>query len=564
MHLGVGLFSLVLALVLQVTPPPPPPDLLTPQPSPSAASPAPSPAVSPTPAPVLAVTPAAVNLHPAQSLLIAIQNGTGPYAVNIDTPIVSASVDQTARTITVTAAQQTGRATLTVSDSTGAAVQIPVRVALDAGTVPASLSLRVTGTQLDPAWLQGIVQKLVPRNVALQPGAGVQTLMFTLPPSLGPGASAVVPVPVHIAGGDRYFDVDATVSVTLQNLAADPFAPPLLMYDDDPEKLNGTGVLFRGQVAPNMPARLYYYHENGNDQRELAVVITSNAPSSVQLIDASAGPNIDVMSVGHAVTRDFLMQKPLNEGIVADVGPQAPYVADQFAMNRLDGIAGNIGIRVLSGAPVTVTVVTAAPGGLSAAQLPAALALPQLPDDGHHRTGVFSLVNYAADSIAYTAPGPDAAMQYGAHTPPAASDPSESLPTGHDYGEYGVMRTLNFQVENPLDDAQTLYLYERPMGGAVRSSFLVNGTLVQLGCARVSERYQIGDPIVVQPHAKLQVPVQTMTDGGSNYPLEVGLSAAVPLPTVPPISAPDGCFPKTAPTPQPTVASPSPQPEPTG
>lgn len=569
MHWAVVVFALLLAVVLQVTPPPPPPDLLTPQPSPPVSpSPSPSPSASPAPSPSpLLVTPAAVNVHPSQSAQLTIQNGTGPYNVTVDAPVVTATVDQTARTITVAASQQTGRAVLTITDSTGASVQIPVRVALDAASVPPSLSLRVTGTQPDPNWLQALVQKMVLRSLSVQPGAAAQTLMFTLPPSLGPGASAAVPVPVHVAGGAQYFDVNATVSVTLQNVAVDPFSPPLLMYDDDPEKLNGTGVLFRGQVTPGAPARLYYYHENGNDQRELAVVLTASAPATVQLIDASAGPNIDVMSVGHAVSRDFLLRKPLGEGIVVDVGPGAPYVADRFApMNRLDGVAGNVGIRVLSGAPVTVTVVTTPPGGLSDAQLPAALALPQLPDDGHHRTGIFSLVNYATDTIAYTAPGPDASTQYGAHTPPAASDPSQSLPTGHDYGDYGVLHTLDFDIDNPLDDAQTLYLYERPLGGAVRSSFLVNGALVQLGCARVSERYQIGDPIVVQPHGKVQVPVLTMTDGGSNYPLEVGLSAAAPSPTVPPINAPEGCFPKPQPAaPQTTPpASPSPQPEPTG
>ncbi|HET9096132.1 MAG TPA: hypothetical protein VFN37_05695, partial [Candidatus Baltobacteraceae bacterium] len=547
----VALFSIVLALVLQVTPPPPPPDLLTPQPSPSAAA---SASPSPSPAPPFSVTPAAVNLHPAQSQTLTITSGTGPYTLSVDTPIVTATIDQTARTITVTAAQQTGRAMLNVNDSSGAAVQIPVRVALDAGTVPPSLTLRVTGTQIDQRWLTALIQRVLQRSMQLQPGAAADVLFFTLPPSLGPGASAAIPVPVHIAGGDQYFDVDATATVDLQNVAVDPFSPPLLMYDDDPEKLNAAGVLFRGQVNPDAPTRLYYYHENGTDQRELAVVLSSSAPSTVQLIDASAGPNIDVMSVGHAVSRDFLTEKQFDEGVVVDVGPGTPYVADQFLMNRLDGAAGSIGIRVLSGAPLTVTVVAAPPGGLAPAQLPSALALPQLPDDGHHRTGMFSLVSFATDTIAYTAPGPDASIQYGAHTPPAAAA-SPDIPTGHDYGEYGVLRTMNFDIDNPLDEPQTLYLYERPMGGVVRSSFLVNGSLVQVGCARVSERYQIGDPITVQPHAKLVVPVQTMTDGGSNYPLEVGLSAAAPQPSAPPITAPDGCFPKPQPAVSPAPAS---------
>jgi hypothetical protein len=561
----VPFFAVFFALVAQMTPPPPPPLLVTPAPSPSpSASASPSPSASP-PAQPFTVTGGPVNLHPGQSLTLAIQNGAGPYTTSIDAPLATVTVDQNARTIAVTAAQQTGRATITVNDSTGAAVQIPLRVAFDAGSMPKSVALRVTGTQLDTQWLTLQIQKTLLRSAQLQPGVSAQINAFTLPPTLGPGASAAIPVPVHIPGGDQYFDVDVATTVEVQNVAADPFSPPLLLYDDDPEKLNATGVLFRARVNPNAPARLYYYHENSADPHQLAVVLSSDSaqPSTVQLIDASAGPNIDVMTVGHAVSRDFLLRKPINEGIVVEVGAQSPYVADQFAMNRLDGAAGNVGIRVLSGGTVTVTVLSLPPGPLTDSLIASYLTQPQLPGDGHHRTGVFSLVNYADETIAFTAPGPDANVQYGAQTPPAAVLPDDPVPAGHDYGEYGVLRTMNFQIDNPLDQPQTLYLYERPLGGSVRSSFLVNGQLAQVGCARVPDRYQIGDPIVVQPHAKLTLPVQTMTDGGSSYPLEVGVTATPPQPTVPPITGANGCFPKPQPMPTP-MTSPSPAPEPTG
>lgn len=559
---------MLLALVIQVTPPPPPPALVTPPPSPvPVGSPPAVPSATPV-RPSITVSPALVDLHPLQSQSIAIKSGTGPYTLSLDQPLVTATIDQNARTIAIAASQQTGRATLTIYDSTGAFAQIPVRVALDAGIISPTLTLRVTGSPLDPQWLAQLVQKDVTAAVQLQPGAAVSVQPFTLPPPLAPGAAAAIPVNVHIAGGDRYFDVDGTQSVDLQNVAVDRFSPPLLLYDDDPEKLTQEGVLFRGQVSSSAPARLYYYHENTTGQRELGVVLSANVPSSVQLIDASAGPNIDVMSVGHAVSRDFLARKPLDEGIVVDIGPQSPYLAGRFVMNRLDGAAGSIGIRVLSGGPVTVTVVSTGPGGLSSGELTAALAQPQLPGDGHHRTGLFSLQNYADDTVAYTAPGPDAQLEYGAQTPPAAESPGDPVKTGHDYGEYGVIRTVNFQIDNPLDQPQTLYLYERPMGGAVRSSFLVDGALVQLGCARVSDRYQIGSPLVVPPQSSMQLPVQTMTDGGSSYPLELGLTATPPLAAVPPINAPDGCFPKPqasvpVPAPSATPAS-APAPEPTG
>src|SRR5690242_4909706 len=98
---------------MQVTPPPPPPLLVTPQPSPSAtpsASPSVSPASSPSasPAPPMTIAGAPVNLHPGESKTLTIQNGTGPSTTSVDTPLVTATVDQNARTLTVTASQQTG------------------------------------------------------------------------------------------------------------------------------------------------------------------------------------------------------------------------------------------------------------------------------------------------------------------------------------------------------------------------------------------------------------------------------------------------------------------------
>ena len=208
-------------------------------------------------------------------------------------------------------------------------------------------------------------------------------------------------------------------------------------------------------------------------------------------------------------------------------------------MQPLDGAAGSIGMRVLSGGPIQLAVVALPAGDDLPGAIAAAFDQPRLPGDGHARTGVFNLSGYGVETLTYTVGGADAMTDYGASTPPPVDPPG-----GHDYGDYGVIRTLTFSISNPTSQPATLYLYERPMGGPVRSSFLVDGTLVQVGCARVPERYQIGTPFAVSPSSTAQLVVQTMTDGGSNYPLEVGLTATPPIPTTPPISAPTGCFPK--------------------
>ena len=527
----------ILALALQATPPPPPPVLATPAPSP-AASAAPSPSAGPG---VLVASPAAADLHPSQSQALTVANATGTIGAQLDTPVATLSVDQTSRTVTLSASTQTGRATLTITDASGASVQVPVRVAMDAGVVPSTLTLRVTGNTVDPAWLQTQVQKIVTQSAQLQSGATMQLSPFGVPGSFAPGSTASVPVPIHIAGGDQYYDVDATPAVAVTNVEAPPFVPGLLFYDDDPEKIVADGVLYRNDVTASTPAVLYFYHQNSGDRRRMLVVLrATQAPASVQLIDASAGPNADVMTVGHNVSRDFLLQKPQNEGVVVDVNPGTPYVADRFDMQNLDGAAGSIGVHVLSGSSVQVSVV-AVPESVTDAEVSSYLDQTPLPGDGHRRAGAFRIDQYGNEMLAYSAGGADANTQYGANTPPPAD-----ASAGHDYGDYGVLRTLTFDLSNPTPQAATVYLYERPMGGVVRSSFLVNGSLVQVGCARLPERYQIGQPFSLPPGSNSRIVVQTMTDGGSNYPLEVGVTASPPLPSTPAMFSADGCFPKAS------------------
>ncbi|HET9393458.1 MAG TPA: hypothetical protein VFO29_08100 [Candidatus Rubrimentiphilum sp.] len=544
------LAAALLAALLQGTPP-----------APSGASPAPSPSpiASPTVAPALSAQPAAADhLYPGNVLRITIAGANGAVTAAIDNPIATWSVDQAAHVLTLTAGQTLGRATLTVTDATNQSITVPVRVGLDAGTIAAqSLSLRYTGNPVDQAWLQKTVQKALLQNVQSAPGANPQT-SFALPSALAPGSIGAFDAQVQITGGDQYYPVNSVVNVNLQNVPTESFAPSLLLYDDDPEHITTEGVLYRGRVSPGQPARLYYYHDNNNQPHDLVVAFSAPAGSAtVQLIDVSRGPNIDVMTVGHFVTRDFLVQKPANQGIIVTVDPQSPYVAERFPLTSLAGAAGTVDVRVVSGGPVDVTVLSVAPETPDAS-IPSLLAQAKLPGDGHHRTGVFNVAGYAHEALSYTVGGEDASLNYGLQSPPVVEPPE-----GRDFGEYGVWRTIDFTVNNATGQPATIYLYESPMGGPLRSSFVINGALppIDVGCVRLSQRYQIGQPLTVQP-GQSNIQLQTMTDGGSNYPLEVGLTVTPPIPSAPPITAPDGCFPKTQSSPSP--ASPTPAPEPTG
>jgi hypothetical protein len=460
-----------------------------------------------------------------------------------DRKLVVVTVNQSAHAITVTATQATGTDVLHVSDASGARADVPVRVAFNAGTISKNAVLKVTGAPADPAWLAQQVQALVSRFAVAAPGAQTTIAAVTPQPSpLAPGTQSQFSVPVQINGNGAYFDVADTMTVNVQNVPLDGFTPSLLLYDDDPERITQDGVLYRGTIDPGKPVRLYYYHDNSADPRRIVVSLRSRSqdPTSVQVIDSTSGPNLDVMSVGHAVTKNYLLMKPRNQGVIVDLDGDALYTLHDLSMTSRQGVAGSVGLRVVSGGSVQVTVMALSPN----VNPQSVVDQPVLAGDGHHRTGVFAIDGFASDALAFAAGGPDAKLVYGDREPtPQNVDPNAP---GHDYGDYGVLRKATFTLTNPTSAPSNAYLYVRPLGGVLRSSFLVDGSLVEVGCIRVSVPYQIA-AYQLAPNQTYRVVVETMTDGGSNYPAELGITSATPQPAAPPISSADGCFPKPQP-----------------
>jgi hypothetical protein len=312
----------------------------------------------------------------------------------------------------------------------------------------------------------------------------------------------------------------------------------VLLYDDDPETVDADGVLFRSTVSSEQAASLYYYHDDKGEARRLVVTIAAGSPTDVQVIDASSGPNIDYLSVGHAVSEDALQLAARNEGVIYHLEAGQVVVLQDVLMTNKQGVAGSIAFNVLRGGPLQVETLSLDPGTLVAS----ALDGPLLPRDGHHRTGAFNILNFGAQALAYAAGGPDVSVEYGTRANAPSNEGNAS--NGTDFGDYGALHTFLFSLSNPRSVPSTVYLYEQPLGGVVRSSFLVDGALRQVGCIRdPHQRYQIS-AFELAPGGRYQLSVQTMTEGGSSYPVAIGLTGTPPQPAAPPISAPDGCFPK--------------------
>jgi hypothetical protein len=493
-----------------------------------------------TPASSLSVSTTSVNLNPAQQQVLTVTGATAPVEASLDQRLVNVNVSPDGSSVTVTATQATGNDTLHLVDANGARADVTIRVAFNAGTILPQTSLTVTGNPVDPAWLTQQVARWLARMTQAQPGA--QTTIGTVPPPsapLAPGQSTQFVVPVQIAGNGHYFDQSGSTTVNVQNVAVAPFEPNVLFYDDDPEHVTQDGVLFRGRITAATPARLYYYHDDGQDPHRLVVALRSDSqdPTSVQIVEAWAGPNMDVMHVGHTVTKNFLLTKMHDQGIIVSLSQDEPFLLADVPMASRQLVSGTVDLHVLSGGPVTATVL-ALSGDANPRSL---LDGPVLPGDGHRRTGVFVVSGFGSHTLSYSVGGANATLVIGDTDPtPPSADPSAS---GHDYGDYGVSHSIELTLSNPGASPATAYLYFRPLAGPARASFVVNGALVEIGCVRVPTPYQI-EAFDLSPGQTYRAVVQTMTDGGSFYPAEIGVTAAPPQPRAPAINAPDGCFPK--------------------
>jgi len=408
--------------------------------------------------------------------------------------------------------------------------------------VPAHVPALVTGDPAAPDFVTLQIHAAVQRAIVplLPPGSLVRvSAILPAPQALDRGFQTSFTVPLTIQTGAGSAPLAATTVVDVTNVDLPGFAPETLAFRDDPERIAADGVLSRTTIARGHPERVYYYHENTGLRRRFCVVLSANDSvlTRVHVVGAAAGPNIDVMTVGHSVTQMFLAREPHDEGSVVAIAGGKPYVERDTIVDPGEGIVGSIDLRLLAGGPVTMTVMAIPIAGNPADYLYA----PRLAGDGRERHGNFDLAGFAQWIVAYTAGGPDAAYVYGRRQATLPNvDPADA---GHDFGDYGVLQRITFDLANPTAKPVTLFLYEKPLGGVVRSSFLVDGTLTDVGCVRVARRYAVTS-YELGAHASAAWDVLTMTDGGSNYPLEIGVTATPPLSTTPRISAPDGCFPK--------------------
>jgi hypothetical protein len=466
-----------------------------------------------------------------------------PIKVVSSFPGVSANYDAPSRTLSLTGVAR-GSGTVTLVDASGATASTAVLVAPPAGTVPADVNVELAGN-VTPFFLATRVRDAIAQRASLQPFVDVKIPSVPIP--LQPGRlvqSVTVPVQVTVDGKGTFVNVTSKANAHVQiDGIPPPVAPQTLLYSDSPEYVTADGVLFRSvtPALPGRPARIYLYHVAMTEPRGFAIVLRArDSVAHVALTGASAPPSSKYLCTGHRATVEYLREVRRRESVVATVAPDHPFVLPlQSDMHVRDLLAAAYDIAVLDGGAVDVEVVSTAHGidPLSIADD------PEAPADRSRRKGEFSLpspVRPIALDLRIGSPDEEPSIDIGLGSVEGTPEFPNLRPGPRFFpGDYGIVRPVRLHLVNVTDTRQTAYLYEVALNRALTSTFWFDGDLNPTEVPMVTDpnqRYLVR-AFPLAPNEDRTVTGEYMTDGGSNYTAEYGLTADQPQ-TPPPWNCP--------------------------
>ncbi len=472
------------------------------------------PTPSPTPPPITA-NPQNVQVPIGTTQTVTLNGVYGTFTATAQNPqLIDVSVNQDARTIAI-AGKAAGATSVTITDARGVTGFVGVRAAYNAANIPNFLTVQVTGDPATSGFVRETVARLIARATQLQKGAQVVVSPDDVPihDNVGQDNSRVFDVPV-LAQGEQYFSVQQNTRVQLENIAAPRISPDSLMVSDFPERLTENGVLFTADLHRDAPSRFLYFHYNppGEPDRRIVLVAEnhSSEPATVQFISGRGGPSNNEMEVGHAATRDFLVDVIQNQGRLLEI-PASSTVP--IAMQDLPSgaIAANLlQLRVLSGGDIHLTLVAQnATDDPNSALTTGALLMSTV----RHARGIYDIpeFHYSAQWNV-----DDAYLEL-----PIGQIPLPNQLKGEALaGDYGVLQSFVVNVQNPTNRPQAIAIYENPRGGRATETYVIDGVLVQTHQVPPFSRYKVRQ-YVVPAKGFVRVTIVTMPEAGSSYPLRL-------------------------------------------
>ncbi len=510
------------AALYGVAPNPTPTPLAYPSPAPAASQPlvSPPPGFTPTPPPPatpppITVAPEAASVGVGASVDLSVGSAIAPITAVAENPsILDVSVNQTTQRVTLIG-KGPGETDVIITDSRHISTAVPVRVEYFAGSIAPHVTLQLTGDPASNEFIREQVSRAVREAAQARTGAQILVSADDVPfgGSLDQDDVANFNVPILIQGTD-YFEVNGSTNVDVRNIAVPRISPGSLMVSDYPERLTENGVLFSADLRYDQPSRFLYFHYNPPEQPDRRIVLRaenlSPEPSIVQFISGRGGPSPNEMAVGHAATKQFLVNVVQNQGRLLTIPGKTSINIGTQDLPAGAIVCTLLQLRVLSGGNVHLTLF--------------AQGADDNPDVALANSELLESTNKHARGI-YPIPEFHFATQWNVNGD-YLELPIGQLPLPNDLrgealsGDYGVLQSFVVNVENPLSSPQQIAIYENPRGGRSTGTYLIDGVLVQSHQVPPYSRYKVRQ-YVVPAHGFVRVTIVTMPEAGSSLPLRL-------------------------------------------
>lgn len=484
-------------------------------------SPSPVPSVSPTPVPVALETQSITVPLGHQWRVRVLSPPSGILLLTVSDPNVAQAVfNPIDRTLDLTGLHA-GNTQVTAQSQNGLTATLAVSVQPFAGKSAAEAAVTISG---DPATASFVAD--VAAEAAARVAYPVNRAKLDAPASgvadarpLAADNAMVVHVPLSITGPGLY-PYKQTVAVTVSNLAQPRVAPKFLLVSDFPETITEDGTLFYSDVNFDAPARLLYYHyaATGAPLRRVLVKVQNNGVDSslIELTAGIAGPDPNILMVGHESTKRFLRQEAAGEGEIFEVPPHATInIIDQL-LPADSLVSGLMQVRVVDGDGVRLAVVVQ--DALDSPVEPISDTL--LSSAVRHARGVYQVPDFFYDE-AYTVGDAPTVLNIG-------KLPLPNLVSGEVLGgDYGVKQSAAVTLLNPSQSDAQVRMWLQPRGGRATGTFLIDGDLVEVHATNPGV-FSLVRSFSVPARGFRRVDVETMPEGGSSYPVNVLFSSNPP------------------------------------
>jgi hypothetical protein len=396
-----------------------------------------------------------------------------------------------------------------VAIRTGSAqLLIAVKVMKYAARIRGAALATVTGLAAPPQILSKAAVQAARLAAETEPGASLELG----PPELGKRSLALGQdtgcfVPVK-AAGSGYLPTFRRIWVMIRNSPVAVRPASALVVSNDPEKLAAMGTWSLTTLYGESPVRLLYHHVNGTGRRALLLVELINVSAQdarVQIVEGLGGPASDEIFVGHQAARMFLARENGDVGYVAVIPPSTRYAAAAAVMAPGQVMSGVAEYRLLDPGPVRLRV-RLAPIEANYSLQPCTIEDAVLPDRRFAVPDPLRVVK--------------ASYRVGGHWAFVSMGKPAQVLSSRNTDIYGVIYQLQFEIENPTDEAARVRVDIEASSGLARAVVLVDGEQVELPLLRANDEATVAR-FLLQPGAKRTVQLRTMPQSGSHYPVRV-------------------------------------------